>query len=229
MRYAVTLERGTDAGYTAWVHELPGCFARAGTREEVEAKIAPAVAEFLTWIRGGRPLAPETIEFTVVEEVTMPMRARDADSDVLLQPDRAPLTRTGWAQTERWLRRSRDEVLQVLAAMDDADLEWKPQDCPRSIRETIVHVAFAEFMYAAWTFDLRSRKGLRAFLRWTRRTATVRLRALARADTGKETQAEWDGAPRPEPWTARKAARRLVWHERLHWRSIQRMLARKPE
>jgi len=48
MRYTVTLERGTDGGYTAWVHELLGCTARGASKGEVEAKIKPAIAEFLT-------------------------------------------------------------------------------------------------------------------------------------------------------------------------------------
>lgn len=228
MRHTVTLERGTDGGYMAWVHELPGCFARAATREEIEAKIPLSIAEFLAWARGGRTASLEAIEFKIVEEVMTPKLARDADSDVLLQSDRAPLTSTAWVQVDRWLRRSRKELLQLLQETDEPDFDRKPEGCPRSVREAIMHVAFAEFMYAAWTFDLRSRRGMEAFLRWTRRITLLRMRALARSDRGAVTQAEWEGAPRPEAWTARKAARRLVWHERLHLKAIKRLLAREP-
>jgi len=71
-------------------------------------------------------------------------------------------------------------------------------------------------MYAVWTFDLRSRSGLRAYLEWTRDIAVSHMRDLAEDDDGSVTYAEWAGAPRLEEWTARKAARRLIWHELPH-------------
>lgn len=43
---------------------------------------------------------------------------------------------------------------------------------------------------------------------------------LAETDEGTVTYAEWGCAPRPESWTARKTARRLIWHELLHLREI---------
>jgi len=36
------------------------------------------------------------------------------------------------------------------------------------------------------------------------------------------TLAEWAGSPRLEEWTPRKAARRLLWHELLHLRALER-------
>lgn len=225
MRYSVTLERGTDSGYMAWVHELPGCFARGATREEVESKIRPAIAEFLSWTGSGGQGA-DAVEFSIVAEVGSVTEARNADSEVLLEPDRAALTPQDWATIERWLRLSRREVLRALRMTGEADMDRKPEGSPRSIRGHFVHVGFVEFMYMAWTFDLHSKEGIAAFLRWTRRLATARMRTLARSYQSAVTQADWSGAPRPEPWTPRKAARRLLWHERLHLRAIRRLLAR---
>ena len=86
----------------------------------------------------------------------------------------------------------------------------------RTVREQLVHIAFVELMYAAWTFDLRSRAGIADFLAWTRGVASDRMQTLAVGEDDSLTYAQWAGAPRPEPWTARKAARRLIWHELLH-------------
>ena len=55
-----------------------------------------------------------------------------------------------------------------------------------------------------------------------RGAALERMRELAHRRSAELTAAEWSGAPRPESWTPRKAARRLVWHERLHVDAIQR-------
>ncbi len=226
MRYTVTLERGSDAGYMAWVHELPGCVARGVTREEVESKIAPEIAEFLAWAQRAH-LSAQGVEFAIVGEVTSAVPARDADSEILLEPDRTRLTQTFWSQVERLLRLSRQELLHMLAEADEATLSYKPEGSPRSIREHCLHIGLVELMYAAWTFDLESSRGVADFLRWTRRIITTRMRALVRSDHGTMTLAFWSGAPRPEPWTARKAARRLVWHERLHLRAIRRLLTRQ--
>jgi hypothetical protein len=77
-------------------------------------------------------------------------------------------------------------------------------------------------MYAVLTFDRQSPDGLSEFLAWARSIARERLSALAHENSADLTLDHWGGAPRPEPWTARKAARRLVWHELLHLRPLER-------
>lgn len=225
MHYAVTLERGTDGGYMAWVHELPGCFARGATHAEVEAKIGPAIWEFRNWLHaGGVRIGKGRVAFTIDGEVETPTAAADADSEILLETDRAPLSPPDWLRMERWLRLSRRDLLRVARQLGPDDLNRRVPGRARTIRQHLVHLAFVEFMYAAWTFDLQSVAGIRDFLQWTRRVARGRMRTLAAARARAVTQAEWSGASRPEPWTARKAARRLLWHERLHLRAIRRLL-----
>lgn len=238
MRYSVTLERGVDGGYMAWVHELWGCFARAPTRREVEAKIGPAIEEFREWLgvgaqepptgdapreEAGTPGGP--MDFAIVAEVDTPTRAADADSEALLEPDQAPLTREDWARQEGWLHLSRADLERLWGQFDRESLNWQPEGARRSARGHLVHIGMVELMYAAWTFDLRSPAGIAGFLQWTRRVAAERMRELAGVDRATVTQAEW--GPRLEPWTPRKAARRLLWHERLHTRAIARLLGRR--
>jgi hypothetical protein len=183
LTYSVTLEHGSDGSYLAWVHELPGCFARGATREDMEANVGAAIREFADW--AGEPDG----DFAVVDQVESTIDSSE-DTEVLLEPDREPLTPEDWERIERWLEKSRAEL-------HDVDVQ---------------HIGFVELMYVAWTFDVDSKE----FLEWTRKVALERMRELAGTDDGKVTEARWAGAPRLEPWTARKAARRLLWHERLH-------------
>jgi predicted RNase H-like HicB family nuclease len=214
--YAVTLERGTDGTYLAWVNDVPGCAVRGSSRVEVVERLPAAIAEFLAWTGASDVPRPE---IRVVDEVESAIEA-DEDTEVLVSSDRRPLTEESWAEIERWLARSRAELIALLDRLTDDELGGKREGSERSRREEIEHVAFVELMYAVWTFDRQSRKGLTEFLTWTREVARDRLSALAREGAADLTWAEWSGAPRPEPWTARKAARRLVWHELLHLRSI---------
>ena len=50
MKYAVVIERGTT-GFGASVPDLPGCFAAAETRSEVERLIQEAIVEHVALLR----------------------------------------------------------------------------------------------------------------------------------------------------------------------------------
>jgi DinB superfamily len=216
--YSVTLERGTDGTYLAWVDDLPGCAVRAGSRAEVLDRLPAEIGQFIAWTGG---TAPASLRIEVSAEVESAIEA-DEDTEVLVAADRDPLGVEDWSRLEQWLTQSRAELLDMLAGLGDEELEAAPDGSDRNVREEIEHVAFVELMYALWTCDLRSREGLTEFLAWTRGVAVDRMRSLAERGAGGQTWAEWAGAPRPEPWTPRKAARRLVWHELLHLRAIER-------
>jgi predicted RNase H-like HicB family nuclease len=216
--FDVTLERGTDGTYLAWVNDLPGCATRGSSRDEVLERLPAAIGDFLAWTGGADMPLPE---IRVVDEVESAIEANE-DTEVLVSSDRAPLTEESWCETQRWLARSRAELIGLLERLTDDELGSKREGSRRTVREEIEHIAFVELMYAAWTFDRQSRDGLSEFLAWTRGIAGERLSALARAGAADLTSADWSGAPRPEPWTPRKAARRLVWHELLHLRALER-------
>jgi len=217
MTFSVTLEFGSDGSCLAWVHELPGCFVRGASRGDVEAKLPGAIRDFLRWLRklGEAPGGSGDIDVVVVEEVKSIVETSE-DSEALISADREPLTASDWEKVERWLGRSRQDLLVALSALSAEELEFRPKASSRTLRQEVIHIALVELMYAAWTFDLRSQAGLQDLLDWTRSTSLARMRSLAENDHGSVTHAEWAGAPRPEEWTARKAARRLIWHELLH-------------
>jgi predicted RNase H-like HicB family nuclease len=84
MTYSVTVERGSDGSCLAWVHELPGCFARGASRDEVEARLPDAIRSFVGWLRaaGERVDAEADIDIVVVEEVESIVETSE-DTEVL--------------------------------------------------------------------------------------------------------------------------------------------------
>jgi DinB superfamily len=219
MAYSATIEHGSDGSCLGWIHELPGCFVRGASRDEVVARLPDAIRDFRGWLRGcGEDLDggdAAGFEVEVVEEVES-ILATSEDTEALVLADRGRLTAGDWAKVERWLTCSRRRLLGALDALPQENLEHRPEGATRTLREELMHVAFVELMYVAWTFDLRTHGGLREYLDWTRDITVARMRAVAERDDGSVTVAEWAGAPREEDWTARKAARRLIWHELLH-------------
>ncbi|HZP66682.1 MAG TPA: type II toxin-antitoxin system HicB family antitoxin [Rudaea sp.] len=58
MRYAIVIEQ-TEANYSAYVPDLPGCVATGNTVEEVEEEIREAIAFHLEGLReDGVPVPP---------------------------------------------------------------------------------------------------------------------------------------------------------------------------
>lgn len=220
-RYSVTVEHDEEDSFLAWVHEFPGCYAHGRTRAEALANVEPAIERFRNWLRGiGEAVDQEPIRFKLVDAERMP----EAHSGILLTWDQGPLTAKEWGRVERWLDHSRKELLDLLDQMGDQELETAARDGARSIAGQLRHLANVEYMYALWTFDFHSIQDLKEFLDWTRRMAFERLRVLADRSDHRLTSAEWSGNDNPDPWTARKAARRLVYHERWHLNSIRRLL-----
>jgi DinB superfamily len=217
--YSVTLEHGADGVCVAWVDDLPGCAVRAASKADALRVLPDAIREFVAWTGGG---APENVRVRVGAEVESPIEAAE-DTEVLVEADRSPLTTEEWSRTEGWLSQSRTALLDLLARLPEEALDVRRDGSERTVRQEIEHVALVELMYAAWTFDVRSRAGLDELLAWTRVVAAERLQRLSEEGAGDLTWADWAGAPRPEPWTPRKAARRLVWHELLHLRGLERL------
>jgi len=215
--YAVTLERGSDGSYLAWVDDLPGCTLRAGSREVVLQRLPGTILAFLAWAGVDEPNLPS---ITVTEEVESAVETEE-DTELLVSSDRDPLTDDAWHRMQGWLGRSRAELLALLKRLSDEELDRPRAGSERTVGGEIEHVALVELMYAFWTFDRRSREGLAELLDWTRGCAAARLDRLASEQADVLTWADWGGAPRPEPWTPRKAVRRLVWHELLHLRAIE--------
>ena len=223
MQYSVVLEEARTGGITAWVLQLPGCYARARTHEEIDAKLPDAIRDFLEWRRrNGDSVDTLEVGYEIVSSVVTSAAAAEGDTSILLDADRAPLSEAEWGRIESWLEDSRQDLLSFLGQWSDESLDQVPAGSARSLQQNLSHLAFVEFMYAAWTFDLHSIRGLEEFLAWTRKVATERMRELAASRDDRLTAADWAGAPEPEEWTARKAARRLLWHERLHLQSMQR-------
>jgi predicted RNase H-like HicB family nuclease len=70
MRYAVVIERG-EAGFGAYVPDLPGCAAAGETLAEVRALIKDAIPLHLQLMREqGEPVPPPVsqVEYVEVEE-----------------------------------------------------------------------------------------------------------------------------------------------------------------
>jgi uncharacterized damage-inducible protein DinB/predicted RNase H-like HicB family nuclease len=233
----VYLERADGGPCMAHVPSLPGCYVRAQTREEALAGLPAAVQAYYAWLRRyGEPVPAEDaeVELEVAGEATGTGPFDPGDAAALFPPDREPVSPEEMEHHFRLMAHSRADLLALVADLQDEILDWQPGPMPVSIRRVLRHVGNAEQWYVSRLVPPETLpaewKGvgempILVFLEMERRTAIERLRKLTPADRTEVRYPErWTRHP-DEAWTARKALRRFLEHEREHTGQIREILS----
>jgi predicted RNase H-like HicB family nuclease/uncharacterized damage-inducible protein DinB len=235
--YSVYLEIDKDGRCMAHVLDLPGCIARAVGREEALRKLRDAIYGYHAWLHShGEPTlslkGPTEVE--VVEESAGPGPFDPGDAAALFSPDRKPFTRGEMEGYFRLMACSRADLLELVHNLPDEILDWKPGPDTFTIRHLLRHVGNAEEWYVSrlappetlpseWEHD--EALPVFEFLEMERRTAVDRLRRLDESELAELFYpTRWTQHP-DEPWTARKALRRFLEHEREHTGQLWEILA----
>jgi predicted RNase H-like HicB family nuclease/uncharacterized damage-inducible protein DinB len=234
--YSVYLETVDDGPCMAHVIDLPGCIVRAPTRDEALRRLPEAIKEYHGWLRshgGPARTSGESVRIELAgESVGLgPFNRRDAAA--LFPPDREPISSEVMEQYFRLMAYNRADLLALTRHLPDELLNWQPFPGSFTLRDLLRHVGNAEEWYVSrvvppdslppeWEDD--ESLPIFEFLEMERRTAVARLRQLTvkeRRDVFYPTV--WAYHPE-EPWTARKALRRFLEHEREHIAQVREIL-----
>lgn len=220
--------QGDEWGWNAWSLDYLGFATWAPTREEVLRRVHPKLNEYCEWLaRHGEPHWTEfptgTVE--VVEEIS--------GNELAFQDDLLPATIEEIERCRQLLEYTRRDLLATVEGLSDDVLDWDPpydRFAPhawwRTVRQILQHIAFTEIGYylpsVGWEVQLdlgELRRSAWQELLLRSREETLRFLDHLRKDSDRVRLTQGD-----EVWTVRKVLRRLVWHERLHWKSIQRII-----
>jgi predicted RNase H-like HicB family nuclease len=242
-RYDVYLEVSEDGDSMAHVLQLPGCAASGMSLDEAMANVVAAISDYYDWLgRHGDPVSDGTSAITIeLAEVSRGLGPfQRGDKAALFGPDREPLSREELETCLRYAGYSRAELLELTRHLSDDVLDWRPElSGPHAhdmmtIREILRHTGNAEEWFASrlvhpdrlpvqWQDD--DQLPIFPFLEMERRTVTALLRELTDEEREAIMYPAWFTDHPDEPWTARKALRRLLEHEREHTRHIREVLA----
>jgi len=232
------LEVRDDGRAMGHVLALPGCFAKGPSREEVIAALPGAIGEYWRWLRRHGEEVPSSkgeIAIEVAEVVSSDAGFVSGDKVALFGPDHEPPTD---AEVELYLRRmghSRQDLLSLVRQVPERLLDVAPGEGRRTIRQTLQHIARAEWWYLSRIYREPDVSGVPddvlAELGWIREEAVARLRAFPAAERSRvfirdEFVSPWGAGER---WTFRKVLRRFIEHEREHTAGIARLLHRLSE
>jgi len=236
-RHAVYLEIAEDGRCMAHVPELPGCIVRAPARNQALAQLPGVIRDYYAWLRRhGEPSrsGEEPIEIEIAGESSGIGPFDPGSAAALFPPDRKPLSSQEIKDLFRLMAHSRADLLALVRDLPDEVMDYQPHPDSFSIRRLLRHVGNAEEWYVSrlvspetlppeWEHD--EDLPLFEFLEMERRTAQARLCQLTEAERSNVLYSTvWTDHPQ-EPWTARKALRRFLEHEREHTAQAREILA----
>ncbi len=229
----VCLEVGLG-GTGAFVPDCPGSWVFGRTPRSALKKVRAALVEWHGWLRrhGERPHI-KVDEIEVVEDEILRVTYNPVEAgkpEPLFWSEVLPISGKEIERTIQLMNYSRSDLLKLVSALDEEVLDWQPPEKPRTIRNCLKHIGIVEWWYITrLDIDLPEEfpEDVFELLHSTREVALHNLQNLP--------EEKWSGVFQPKKyvdpeaivcnlWTARKMLRRLVDHERLHTRYIEKIL-----
>lgn len=195
-----------------------GAFTRGKTKEQALDKMKEEIKSYLTW-RGEE--IPDSIIPEIVQEKESTLQICDADSDVMFDTEREPLTLEEYDDLKELALKSALDFYRLYEAVPDKNKSGLPKritfygDVPRTAHEMYEHTKNVNSYYfgeigievdnEGSIYDCR-RKGFEILEQ--------------RVDFLKN---EVHSGSYDEFWSLRKVLRRFLWHDRIHAKGMYKM------
>lgn len=197
---------------------FPGAYTRGATPEEALKKTADELLSYFRWA-GITP--PDQFEVQVAENVDSDLNIRDADSDVIFDFERQPLTMEEYQRLKALVLKSASDFQALYDAVPDkkrSNLTRRRTfygDVPRTAEEMYRHTKNVNEYYF-WEI------GVDADNEGT--IAECRQRGFEKLEqiSGFLERPAVTGSY-GEEWSLRKLLRRFLWHDRIHAKAMYRM------
>ncbi len=201
-----------------YARDYIGAYTRGETLEAAIQKMPSEIRSYLKWAEV--PFA-DAFFVTVTEEKSSDLAIRDADSDILLESERASLTADEYETLKALVLKSAKDFLTLYHSIPDKSAASKPArttfygNVPRSAEAMYEHTKSVNAYYFAEIGVDASNRGS---------IYECRLRGFealeAMPDYLKNAVIEGSYG---ESWSLRKVLRRFIWHDRIHARAMYRM------
>lgn len=197
---------------------LPGAYTRGESLETALRKMDREAISYLRWT--GVP-DPERVAVEIVQERVSSLEIRDADSDVLFESEKAPLSFEEYAQLKALALKSAEDFLALYEAVPDKTRSCLPVrqtfygQVPRTAEEMYIHTKSVNSYYFGEIGVEADNEGTIADCR---RRGFAALEAMPDFLANHVVCGSYD-----EDWTLRKVLRRFIWHDRIHARAMYRM------
>lgn len=209
-----------EGGCLVYAENFPGAFVRGRNYENAIAKFPKEIESWLDWVNGGFE-AEEPFEVELVQEKKNDdLRICDADSDVIFDSEREPLTKEEYQKLKILALRSAMDFERLYDSVPDKKMNIVPP------RETFYGKipSTAEEMYNH-TMNVNSYYFGEIGVEAENGPDILSCRQKGFAELEKQENflenKVFDGSY-GEEWSLRKVLRRFIWHDRIHARAMYR-------
>ena len=198
--------------------DFVGAYARGKSLAEAEAKMADEIESYARWCG---VYATRVRSIRVIQEQCSELNISDADSDVIFDKEKAPLSLDEYTNLKKLALKSAEDFLLLYGSIGDKAAALSPRRktfygfVPRTAEEMYLHTKgvneyyFGEIRVAADNEGSILDSRLRGFLKLEQSDGFL-ARGLIEGSFG-------------ELWSLRKLLRRFIWHDRIHARAMWRL------
>ena len=198
--------------------DFVGAYTRGGSLEIAKAKMPGEIISYLKWLGED---AFENIEIIIAGEKDSDLAIKDADSDVLFESEKVPLTVEEYKMLKALALKSAKDFLTLYESIPDksatASLARKTfyGQVPRTADEMYEHTKNVnEYYFAEIEIDADNCGNIYE----CRKRGFEALEAKHNFLQNAVIEGSYG-----EDWTLRKVLRRFIWHDRIHARAMYRM------
>ena len=195
-----------------------GAYTRGESLEIAKAKMPGEILSYLKWL--GEDVT-DSIEIIITQEKDSDLAIKDADSDVLFESEKAPLTTDEYEKLKALALKSAKDFLALYESNPDksataiAERKTFYGNVPRSADEMYEHTkSVNEYYFAEIDVDADNSGNI----------YECRKRGFEILETKPDylNNSVIEGSY-VEDWSLRKVLRRFIWHDRIHARAMYRM------
>lgn len=205
-----------------YASNLPGAYTRGESKEAALMKMQQEAESYLKWT--GKPV-PKEISIQIIQDAPCDLDVRDADSDVLFEAEREPLSETEYTALKTLVLKSAEDFLALYESIPDPDRSGAPVrktfygQVPRAAREMYIHIKNVNAYYFGEIDVDADNEGT---------ILECRIRGFDALEqkpdflSNKTVEGSYG-----ESWNVRKMLRRFLWHDRIHAKAMYRMALRE--
>ena len=198
--------------------DFVGAYTRGETLEAAVRKMQAEICSYLKWC--GKK-AVTSMDIVIIEEKVSELAICDADSDVLFESEKAPLTAEEYIKLKALALKSAQDFLALYDSVPDKNATAAPErktfygQVPRTANEMYEHTKNVNTYYFAEIAVEADHDG---------NIYECRKRGFEALESNPDflQNAVTEGSY-GEDWSLRKVLRRFIWHDRIHAKSMYRM------
>ena len=212
-------QNGNDS--ILYANNVVGAFTRGESKDIALQKMAGEVASYLEW-KG--EAVPDSLEAMITQEKASALTISDADSDVLFEEEKEPLSRAEYEELKALALKSAQDFLDLYEAIPDKNKSCLPVrktfygQVPRTASEMYEHTKNVNDYYFGEIGVETDHEGT---IVDCRQRGFVLLEGQPDFLKNIVSLGSYN-----EEWSLRKVLRRFIWHDRIHAKAMYRMAVR---